>query len=331
MRVRYSKIVQNIRNFMLNKNGREFLIFLFFVFVSFCFWLLQVLNDNYETELSIPVRLKNVPENVVMTSEFPSEIKIGVSDRGTILANYMWGQTFYPVTVDFTEYAYKGNHVQIATSSLIKRITGQLNQSTKISVIKPDTLEFIYTQGKGKKLPVKLHGSVKADRQFYLSDIIYSPDSVMVYAPKNILDTLSVVYTETVNVDHLSDTMHRRVDLMPIKGVRFIPAYNDITFLVDVYAEKTVEVPVHGNNFPKGKILRTFPSKVQVNFQIGLSHFKEVTAEDFSVVVDYKDLLVTNPDKCKPVLKLTSPYANHVKISPQEVDYIIEQQAGTYD
>lgn len=326
MRARYSKIMQNIRNFMLSKNSREFLIFLFFVFVSFCFWLLQVLNDNYETEFSIPVRLKNVPDNVVMISDLPSDIRIGVGDRGTVLVNYMWGQTFYPVTVDFTEYAYKGNHVQIPASLLTRKITSQLNQSTKILSIKPDTLEFIYTQGKGKKIPVKLQGSVKADRQFYISDTIYSPDSIMVYAPKNVLDTISVAYTETVDIEHLSDTMRRRVDLKPVKGARFMPSYNDVTFWVDVYAEKTVEVSVVGSNFPSGKILRTFPSKVQVTFQVGLSHFKEVTADDFVVEVDYNELLENHSEKCKPVLKIVSSYVNHARISPQEIDYIIEQQ-----
>ena len=69
IRIRYSGILEKIRNFMLSDKSREFLIFLFFAFVSFCFWLLQVLNDDYETELSIPVKMKNVPESVVMTSD----------------------------------------------------------------------------------------------------------------------------------------------------------------------------------------------------------------------------------------------------------------------
>jgi hypothetical protein len=90
--------LERIKSFLLSKKSREFLIFLFFVFVSFCFWLLQVLNDEYETELSIPLKLKNVPENVVLTSELPHELKIGVKDRGTVLVNYMLGQTLYPVT-----------------------------------------------------------------------------------------------------------------------------------------------------------------------------------------------------------------------------------------
>ena len=75
MRTRNSNVLQRIRDFLLSKKSREFLIFLFFVFVSFFFWLLQVLNDDYETEFSIPIRMKNVPDNVVMISELPSELR----------------------------------------------------------------------------------------------------------------------------------------------------------------------------------------------------------------------------------------------------------------
>ena len=290
MRVRYLKTLEKIRNFLLSRKSREFLIFLFFVFVSFCFWLLQVLNDDYETELSIPLRMKNVPENVVLTSELPKELRIGVKDRGTVLVNYLLGQTLYPVTIDFTDYQDKGTQVRILSNTLQKRIASQLNQSTKLSTIKPDTLELIYTRGEGKKIPVKLRGEVSADRPYYLSEVIYSPDSVMVYAPKEILDTITSAFTESLYIEQIADTTRQRVELMPVKGAKFTPSYCDLTFLVDMYSEKTVEVPVQGVNFPKDKQLRTFPSKVKVKFQIGLSHFNSVTADDFVVVVDDNQL-----------------------------------------
>ena len=326
IRVQYLRTLEKIRSFLLTKKSREFLIFLFFVFVSFFFWLLQVLNDDYETELSMPLRLKNVPENVVLTSELPSELKLGVKDRGTVLVNYFLGQTMYPFSLDFEEYQDKGNQIRILSSSLGKRVASQLNQSTKLVSIKPDTLEIFYTRGEGKKVPVRLRGEVKAERQYYISNTIFSPDSVMVYAPKEILDTITAAYTEPLYIEQMADTTRRRVGLMPVKGAKFMPLYSDITFLVDVYSEKTVEVPVVGINFPEDKVLRTFPSKVHVAFQIGLSQFKNVTADDFVVVIDYNQLREETGDKCKPVLMRSPANVNYARISPQEIDYIIEQK-----
>lgn len=328
IRLYCSRIWEGIRNFLLTPKSREFLIFLFFVFVSFCFWLLQVLNDDYETELSMQLRLKNVPENVVLTSELPSEMKIGVKDRGTVLVNYLWGHTFYPMTIDFAEYSDKGNQVRIPSSTLAKKLAVQLNQSTKVITIKPDTLEFIYTKGAAKVVPVKLCGNVKPERQYYISDTICSPDSIKVYAPKMILDTITAAFTQKLNIEEISDTVHRRVSLMPVKGARFVPEHTDVTFMVDIYADKTIDVPVVGINFPEDKQLRTFPSKAQVTFQVGLSKFMEVGPEDFIVVVDYEELAKSTGDKCRLVLKKSPQGVNHVRISPSEMEYIIEQKVG---
>jgi YbbR domain-containing protein len=318
--------LEKIRSFLLAKKSREFLIFLFFVFVSFCFWLLQVLNDDYEIELSMQLKLKNVPENVVLTSELPNELKIGVQDKGTVLINYLLGKSLYPVTIDFEEYQDKGNQIRFLSSALSKRVTGQLSQSTKLLAIKPDTLELIYTRGEGKKVPVCLRGEVEAERQYYISERIFSPDSVMVYAPQEILDTITAAYTETLYVEEISDTTRHRAGIMLVKGARFTPSYSDITFMVDMYSEKTVEVPVQGVNFPEDKLLRTFPSKVQVTFQIGLRQFKTVNAEDFTVVVDYQTLEREKSEKCKPVLLKSPANVNLIRVAPAEIDYIIEQK-----
>ena len=93
----YLKLSRKIKDFLLSDKSREFLIFLFFFFIAGGFWLLQTLNNDYEAEFSIPVRLKGVPNHVVLTSEPPSELRIKVKDKGTVLLNYMLGKSFFPV------------------------------------------------------------------------------------------------------------------------------------------------------------------------------------------------------------------------------------------
>lgn len=321
-------ISKRIKDFLLAKKSREFLIFLFFMFVSFSFWLLQVLNDDYETEYTVSLRMKDVPDNVVLTSELPSNMKITLKDRGTVLVNYSLGQGLMPLTLDFAEYSDKGNQVRIPSMTLAKKISAQLSQSTKLVAIKPDTLEFIYTKGAAKTVPVKICGTITPERQYYVSDTIFSPDSVRVYAPKSILDTITAAYTKTIDFEEVSDTVRKRVSFASVKGARFIPDYSDLTLKVDVYAEKTVDVPVVGVNFPHDKVLRTFPSKAKVTFQIGLSRFMEVGADGFQVVVDYNDLQNEGGDKCKLQLKEIPKGVNHVRVNPNEMDYIIEQKVG---
>lgn len=328
MHFNYLEIGDRIKDFLLAKGSREFLIFLFFVFVSFCFWLLQVLNDDYENDYTMSLRMKRVPDNVVLTSDLPSNLKVTLKDRGTVLVNYSWGHGLAPLDLDFEEYADKGNHVRIPAMSLVKKISAQLNQSTKLLSIKPDTLEFIYTKGAAKVVPVRMQGTITPERQYYVSDTIFLPDSVKVYAPKAILDTITGAYTKPVSLEGVSDTVNQRLSFAPVKGARFVPDYTDMELKVDVFAEKTVDVSVVGINFPHDKVLRTFPAKAKVTFQVGLSRFMEVDADDFLLVVDYNDLQGENADKCKLVLKEKPEAVKHVRMNPSEMDYIIEQKVG---
>ena len=61
----FLKTRKQTKDFLLSAKSREFFVFLCFFFIAAGFWLLQTLNNDYETEFSIPVRLRNVPENVV--------------------------------------------------------------------------------------------------------------------------------------------------------------------------------------------------------------------------------------------------------------------------
>lgn len=320
-----SKITKQIRNFLLSKKNREFLIFLFFFFVASVFWLIQTLNYDYEAEFAIPIRLKNVPDDVVLTLPPPQEMHITVKDKGSVLMNYMFGQSFYPITLDFKDYSKSGNQIRLLSANLQKSIVSQLLTSSKITSMKPDTLDIIYTRGKAKKIPVQLTGHYTAGQQYYISKVQYHPDSVTVFAPEKMLDTIRHAYTEPIELKNMTDTTATRTIIKRIKGAKFVPNFVDIRFFVDIYTEKTVEVPIKGTGFPANKSLKTFPSKVKVTFQVGLSRFKNISADHFSIEIPYKELQESKTDKYTVKLKNMPMDISHIRISPKEIEFLIEQ------
>ena len=74
-------------------------------------------------------------------------------------------------------------------------------------------------------------------------------------------------------------------------------------------------------------MLRTFPSKVQVTFQVGLKRFKSVSAADFFIGVTYEDVLRNKDGKLPLSLKSSPDYVSHIRIAPAAVEYLIERQA----
>ena len=308
----FLKTRKQTKDFLLSAKSREFFVFLCFFFIAAGFWLLQTLNNDYETEFSIPVRLRNVPENVVITSDPVSEVRVRVRDKGTVLLNYMLGKNFYPVILDFKNYINMGNHVQVQTSQVQKWITGQLNASTALLSMKPDTLEYYYSTGVSKMIPVKLCGNVSAGEQYYLPDTLFTPDSVRVYAPSDALDTMKVAYTLPLNLDNITDTLEREVTLSAPKGAKYIPASVKLTLPVDMYTEKTVEVPI------------------KISFQVGMGRFRQITADDFHLVVSYEELVRLGSEKYTVKLRTLPEGVSHVRFNPEQVDFLIEQIPADY-
>lgn len=291
--------------------------------------MLQMLDEDYEADFSIPVRLRGVPNNVVITTEPAEELRIKLKDKGTVLLNYMLGKNFYPLVIDYNEYKSADNHVRIHVSQFERRVLGQLNASTRLLSVVPDTLEYIYSTGESKLVPVKLQGKLGAGREYYLSDTLFTPDSVLVYAPKEVLDTIAVAYIQPVDLEDISDTVKQTVPLCVRKGVKFVPSSVLMTLPVDIYTEKTVEVPLQGINFPANKVLRAFPSKIQVTFQVGMSRFREFEADDFHIIVSYEELLALGSNKYTVRLKNIPDGVSRVRFNPAQVDFLVEQISPT--
>ena len=73
-------------------------------------------------------------------------------------------------------------------------------------------------------------------------------------------------------------------------------------------------------------MLRTFPAKVQVFFQVGLKNFSSVSEDDFEIYVNYEDVLKNESDQIPLKLRNSPDHVGHVRIVPSSVDFLIEER-----
>ena len=327
MENRLTKIYRVVRNFLFSSVNKEFLIFLFFLFLSGTFWLVMTLNETFEQEISVPIRLVNVPKNVVMTSDIEDTVRVTVRDKGFALATYIYGDRIVPVSINYSTYAnrQKGYGI-VPTADLLKMASQKFTGASKVLQVKPDHLDFYFNYGVSKQLPVRMSGNVVPGRSYYLARTRFWPDVVTVYASKRILDSLRYVKTVPINIVNFGDTVIRTVALEMIKGVKVVPKEVRIGLYPDILTEESIDVTVKAINMPEGKMLRTFPSRVKVNFTVGASMFRNVSAEQFTVVVDYNEIMQHPSDKCNLYLKSSPHGVRNARLQISQVDYLIEQQ-----
>ena len=324
---RQNQIFKVVGNFLFSSLNKEFLIFLFFLLLSGAFWLMMALNETYEEELKVPVRLVGMPRNAVMTDEPADTVKVTVRDKGFTLVTYKYGHWFRPLTFKFSTYANEDQgHGAIPAADIIKQVQSQLYGSSKLLSVKPEKLDFYFTYGASKKVPLRFRGKISTSKSYYLAHTEFSPMMVTAYANKKVLDELKYVEIEPFNYRNLQDTIHQNVRLQKIRGVKLVPSTVRLSVYPDVLTEESIEVPVSAVNMPAGMVLRTFPSRVTVRFTIGASQFRMIRPEQFNVVVDYQTLAENPSDKCTLQLRSVPSSVSKAMLELDKVDYLLEQQ-----
>ncbi|MBP5257994.1 MAG: YbbR-like domain-containing protein [Prevotella sp.] len=304
--------------------SREFLTFLFFLLVSGFFWLMMTLNGSYEKEIAIPVRLSNVPRQTVITTNITDTVRLTVSDQGFALVRYMYGGELRPIVIDFMQYAGADGHGVVGSADIQKMVRSRLQKSTKLVSLKVDKLEFFFSNGMKKKVPVVLNGHARAAGGLYMSGVVFYPDTVTAYITRQLYDSVKSALTERLNIVNVKDTFTQQVSLQNIKGVKYSPAHVQLKLCTDVLTEMSIMVPINVVNLPEGKRLRTFPSRVNVRYIAGASVVKRLTSDMFRVDVDYNEIEEENPDKCTLHLRKSPPGLNKVYLETKQVDYLIE-------
>ena len=320
-------IVNIIRNFLFTLVNKEFLIFLFFLCLSGIFWLLMTLNETYEMEFRIPVRVVNIPNNVVLTSQETDTVRVTLRDKGLMLVSYQYGDGLKTINVNFKSYARLSNSFVIPSADIQRMLYHQLSASTKISGIKSDRMEFFFNYGECKKVPVEYSGRVTPEELYVSSEVKYSPDRVTVYSTRDKLDSIKVIHTEQLNYTNFRDTLSITCRPKAMKGVKVVPSSLKIHFITDVLTEESIDnIPIIGINMPEGKVLRTFPSKVSVRFVTGIRQFKKLSPKDFYVIVDYDEIKAHPTEKFNVILRLHPNGVSRATLNMKQVDYLIEDE-----
>ena len=318
---------QIVSDFVFSNTNKDFLVFLFFLGLSGIFWLSLTLNETYEREFSIPVSVVDIPKNAVLTSDEVDTIKMTIRDKGIVLVAYQYGDYLNRLRIPFKNYTRNNGSGSVPASELQKLVYQNLVSSSKITACKPDKLEFFYNYGTHKKVPVRWSGRVIPEELYFISRVDYSPDSVTVYASDEKLDSINIIYTETLNYANFRDTLTITCQLAKIKGVKVVPDKVKINFYTDVLTEENIEgVPIQGINLPEGKVLRTFPAKVTVSFVTGVSVFRNLRPEDFTIVADYNEIKRHPSEKCRITLKNVPPGISRARLDVTLVDYLIENE-----
>ena len=315
-----------INAFLRRQRWKEALIFFFFVLLSLGFWLLQSLQQEYEIEINIPVRYKNIPPDISFTETPPQVVIAKVKDKGSVLLNYSFGRSFAPIETNMKNQAEKSGSISISKKAIENDIQKQLLATTSLVTFEPQHIEAAYSKRIKKEIPVVFNGTIQTNPGFHVSgNITISPMNISVYASDVVLDTLNQAKTVFTEIKKGNKTITKTVQLQKVSEATYDPTSGTITSPIEEFTEKTLEIPVLCTDLPPHYTLRTFPSVAKVTCSIPLSRFKDLSEDAFEIKFSFKDL-EQNVSGSLPIQLTKKPdWVSSVALVPDKIEFILEQ------
>ena len=312
--------------------NKRIIIFLFFLLLSILLWFLTVLNKDYNTIVSFPVRYTRIPGELVLINNAAERLNLKVQSRGFTLLRLKMQSKLSPLALDVNSFSLQsvpGDSpivLYLVTNLIIDKLQQQLPSDIRINSIVPDTLMLLLTDKFTKKVPVKPDLSMEFERQYMqVGKIKITPDSVTISGPDKIIDTLKFINTKHEELLGLKKNVTLKIDLLPSDMVEYSAREVEVSIPVEKFTEESIKVPIEVINLPDSLFLRAFPANVEITYRVGLSDYKKVNEHMFMAVLDYSAKESSIGNKLEVQLVKMPEYVQVTNFTPKSVEYIIEK------
>lgn len=280
----------------------------------------------------VPVTYTNMPNNKILANKLPEKLELTIKAHGFHILKHKIAYLFYPLEFNVKEMTdnrmkiSKRTNFMYPSRQFLTELSNQLSNENEMEIlkIKPDTLFFKFDKMGQKWVKVKPMVTVDLEKQFQISgEITTSPDSILANGPQSVLDTLNEITTNLKRFNSVANPVKESVSLPKINEVFLDTSNVTVNIPVEEYTEEQLSIPVKLKDQPSDVIVKLFPEKVKLTFQVGLSRFHDIDPEDFKLSVSYKDIQ-EGKQRLKVNVELFPSYLYDLKVTPEEIEYLIQ-------
>ena len=310
---------------MLSVNIKKYIYIILFFFVSFSFWILTKLSEDYNSKLTLEIDIINAPDDYIVKKQNINSILVFIKASGFEL---FYNKLFQnKLIIDLEEEKIVDDKIVIDYNENKFKLKETLNSNIDISSVFPDQIVIELEQVVNKFVPIVLENELKIKSGYGLrSPVDLSPDSIQVSGPLKEISKISYV-SALIDADlNIENDYTTDYEIVRDKKISYEFSSGKAVIYVDRYSEKTIKIPILVRGIPDSLDLRLYPNEVDISFQSSIKRLKNISEKDFIVSVSFdsktkklsKDLDVSI-DSFPSSLK-------NLKISHKKVEFLIKNK-----
>lgn len=318
------KPVDEITEEIGKKDRSKLLTFLVFLLISTALWFLIKLTKDYSSQTVFTVNYTEVPVNKWISTP-DQRVKCSFEADGfATLRHHMVRKHKRVVEIPLDEVSYRlegGSTYSYSSQYVAERIADWLGIPASNVTMNEDKQFFNMEDLQSKEVAILVPLDVKTQRQFSVYGTPQvTPAMVTVFGPKNLLDTMTAVYTEPLHAVDANEDIVRTLKIDYYGGaVRAEEKMAEVLVDVEQYTEIDIEVPVKTTD---SLTLRFFPETMKVKCMVPIKDYASITGNSFRVIADTAQLHQRQP-LLDIKLDQVPEHVHVLKTEPKQVEYLI--------
>ncbi len=266
-------------------------------------WVVVNLNRDFNVTLELPIEVTSVSEDMIISSDVPDTILVGVTGEGWNLIS------IYNNPPKVLLNSQTGNEINVA-----EQIRNQTSALNELNILQVDpSFITIETEPKDEKIVPLINRVMINPREQYgiIGESVLTPDSVRITGARSMLETISSWPTRELSLNDVDENISREIPLAE-SDIGLIVSPPTATLSADIaeFTEAEVRVPIRTRNLPSGEAVTFNPSFVTVLFDVPIEQYSMVEGtRPFIAYVDYSVLQQDDTGRISP------------RIEVQDVDY----------
>ncbi|SDZ96887.1 hypothetical protein SAMN05421540_102317 [Psychroflexus halocasei] len=311
----------NIKKIFQNSNKA----FLFILISTSLIWFILKLSKTYTDTIEFNYELKNLPKNKIIKKSNNEIIKVQLEATGIKFISFsLFEKT---ILIDFNQLEQVDDNYYLANERIKSVVQENLELPNGSFDIKTKDINISTYKLYSKKVGIQSRINIDfATGYDSVADFQFTPDSLTIYGNQTVLDTIHSVSTQQKTVHKVKESLEDRIaiDLSQLDIHDISQKEVDYKLKVAKYTEKKIKLPIDVINVPDNMKLSIFPKEIQMNIEVELQHYDDITNKDFRLICDYKKR-EKDDNVLTPYLDMKPKHIKNIRFNTSKVNYLIRE------
>lgn len=308
-------------------------MFLVCLALAITLWFFNAFTKNYDTLILLPVKYVDLPSYSIVTNDLPEFLRVEANTHGfNLLMNRFAGQRdTLEISIQLIrekkEKDIRKKTYFVPVRAVRSKIGNLLGPAIKINAILTDTIFFEFDRKVTKEIRVKPVLRYTLPKGYLLEGLVaIHPPVVSVTGPAAIVDTLTTVFTQRIELGELTENISKDAGFDISKNfstIRIVPPVVNVNLPVGKIIEDDEEIIIVPENAPKSTEVKLTPARVTVYYQTSSLFKPDINDKSFTARVNMKETGGRKSGKVKIEITKTPPHIKVLKLEPAKAEYVI--------